>query len=154
MANTSELTQVLLDQSGCWSLRPFHLGYSHRGCAGGSLRGGIRTERSVCTARRDRNRAGRLFCGYSWVGMYCARCNHLIRATGIGWGMAIGRGGQVVAPLVAGQVIAATGDGSTMLLGLPATLLISIFLSSRSGGPALLRMPHPVQMLSRISHRR
>jgi MFS transporter, AAHS family, 4-hydroxybenzoate transporter len=58
-----------------------------------------------------------------------------IRATGIGWGMAMGRGGQVVAPLVAGQVIAATGDGSTMLLGLAATLLISVFFVFLLGRP-------------------
>jgi MFS transporter, AAHS family, 4-hydroxybenzoate transporter len=49
-----------------------------------------------------------------------------IRATGIGWGMAMGRGGQVVAPLVAGQIIGATGDGSVMLLVMAAVLLVSI----------------------------
>ena len=49
-----------------------------------------------------------------------------IRATGIGWGMAMGRGGQVVAPLVASQIIGATGDGSIMLLVMAAALLVSI----------------------------
>lgn len=49
-----------------------------------------------------------------------------IRATGIGWGMAMGRGGQVVAPLVAGQIIGVTGDGSVMLLVMAAALIVSI----------------------------
>jgi MFS transporter, AAHS family, 4-hydroxybenzoate transporter len=59
-----------------------------------------------------------------------------IRATGIGWGMAMGRGGQVVAPLVAGQIIGATGDGSLMLVVMAAALVISIafvFLLGRAG---------------------
>jgi MFS transporter, AAHS family, 4-hydroxybenzoate transporter len=59
-----------------------------------------------------------------------------IRATGIGWGMAMGRGGQVVAPLVAGQIIGATGDGSLMLLVMAVVLVISIafvFLLGRTG---------------------
>jgi AAHS family 4-hydroxybenzoate transporter-like MFS transporter len=59
-----------------------------------------------------------------------------IRATGIGWGMAMGRGGQVVAPLVAGQIIGATGDGSLMLLVMAVALVISIafvFLLARTG---------------------
>jgi MFS transporter, AAHS family, 4-hydroxybenzoate transporter len=49
-----------------------------------------------------------------------------IRATGIGWGIAMGRGGQVVAPLAAGQIIGATGDGSLMLLVMASALVISI----------------------------
>jgi MFS transporter, AAHS family, 4-hydroxybenzoate transporter len=49
-----------------------------------------------------------------------------IRATGIGWGMAMGRGGQVVAPLAAGQIIGATGDGSVMLLVMASALVVSI----------------------------
>jgi MFS transporter, AAHS family, 4-hydroxybenzoate transporter len=49
-----------------------------------------------------------------------------IRATGIGWGMAMARGGQVVAPLVAGQIIGATGDGNVMLLVMAAALIVSI----------------------------
>jgi len=49
-----------------------------------------------------------------------------IRATGIGWGMAMARGGQVVAPLAAGQIIGATGDGRLMLLIMAAALLVSI----------------------------
>jgi hypothetical protein len=38
----------------------------------------------------------------------------------------MGRGGQVVAPLVASQIIGATGDGSIMLLVMAAALLVSI----------------------------
>lgn len=49
-----------------------------------------------------------------------------IRATGIEWGMAMGRGGQVAAPLAAGQIIGATGDGSLMLLVMAAALIVSI----------------------------
>jgi len=49
-----------------------------------------------------------------------------IRATGIGWGIAMGRGGQVVAPLAAGQIIGATGDGSLMLIVMASALVISI----------------------------
>jgi MFS transporter, AAHS family, 4-hydroxybenzoate transporter len=49
-----------------------------------------------------------------------------IRATGIGWGIAMGRGGQVVAPLAAGQIIGATGDGSLMLLIMASALVVSI----------------------------
>jgi AAHS family 4-hydroxybenzoate transporter-like MFS transporter len=59
-----------------------------------------------------------------------------IRATGIGWGMAMGRGGQVVAPLAAGQIIGATGDGNLMLLIMALALVISIafvFLLGRTG---------------------
>jgi MFS transporter, AAHS family, 4-hydroxybenzoate transporter len=62
-----------------------------------------------------------------------------IRATGIGWGMAMGRGGQVVAPLVAGQIIGATGDGSLMLLVMAAALIVSIlfvFLLGQGQRPA------------------
>jgi AAHS family 4-hydroxybenzoate transporter-like MFS transporter len=62
-----------------------------------------------------------------------------IRATGIGWGMAMGRGGQVVAPLVAGQIIGATGDGSMMLLVMAAALIVSIlfvFLLGQGQRPA------------------
>jgi AAHS family 4-hydroxybenzoate transporter-like MFS transporter len=60
-----------------------------------------------------------------------------IRATGIGWGMAIARGGQVVAPPAAGQLIGATGDASLMLLVMAAALVISIifvFCSSELAG--------------------
>ncbi len=62
-----------------------------------------------------------------------------IRATGIGWGMAMGRAGQVVAPLVAGQIIGATGDGSVMLLVMAAALIVSIlfvFLLGQGQRPA------------------
>jgi AAHS family 4-hydroxybenzoate transporter-like MFS transporter len=62
-----------------------------------------------------------------------------IRATGIGWGMAMGRGGQVVAPLAAGPIIAATGDGSVMLLVMAAALIVSIifvFLLGRTHSKA------------------
>jgi MFS transporter, AAHS family, 4-hydroxybenzoate transporter len=60
-----------------------------------------------------------------------------IRATGIGWGMAIARAGQVVAPPAAGQLIGATGDASLMLLAMAAALVISIifvFCSSELAG--------------------
>jgi hypothetical protein len=40
--------------------------------------------------------------------------------------MAIARGGQVVAPPAAGQLIRATGDASLMLLVMAAALVISI----------------------------
>src|SRR6478752_1401831 len=62
-----------------------------------------------------------------------------IRATGIGWGMAMGRGGQVAAPLAAGQIIGATGDGSVMLLVMAAVLIVSIifvFLLGQGQRPA------------------
>jgi AAHS family 4-hydroxybenzoate transporter-like MFS transporter len=49
-----------------------------------------------------------------------------IRATGIGWGMAMARGGQVVAPSAAGQLIGITGDGSSMLLAMAVALAVSI----------------------------
>jgi AAHS family 4-hydroxybenzoate transporter-like MFS transporter len=57
-----------------------------------------------------------------------------IRATGIGWGIAMGRGGQVVAPLAAGQIIGATGDGSLMLLVMASALVISIAFVFLLGG--------------------
>lgn len=49
-----------------------------------------------------------------------------IRATGIGWGMAMGRAGQVVAPLVAARMIGADPSGSEMLLVMAAALLIAV----------------------------
>ena len=49
-----------------------------------------------------------------------------IRATGIGWGMAMARGGQVVAPPAAGQLIGVTGDASLLLLAMAAALVVSI----------------------------
>ena len=56
-----------------------------------------------------------------------------IRATGIGWGMAMARGGQVVAPPAAGQLIGITGDANLMLLVMAAALVVSIiFVSSQA----------------------
>jgi AAHS family 4-hydroxybenzoate transporter-like MFS transporter len=48
-----------------------------------------------------------------------------IRATGIGWGMGIGRAGQAVAPLIASWLLA-EGNGETMLLVMAAMLIGSI----------------------------
>jgi AAHS family 4-hydroxybenzoate transporter-like MFS transporter len=48
-----------------------------------------------------------------------------MRATGIGWAMAMGRGGQVVAPMVAGQILSGGGDASDMLLVMAAALSVA-----------------------------
>jgi MFS transporter, AAHS family, 4-hydroxybenzoate transporter len=55
-----------------------------------------------------------------------------IRATGIGWGMAMARAGQVVAPSAAGQLIGVTGDASLMLLVMATALVASIFFAFSS----------------------
>jgi MFS transporter, AAHS family, 4-hydroxybenzoate transporter len=48
-----------------------------------------------------------------------------IRATGIGWGIGMGRGGQVAGPLIASWLLT-HADGQQMLLAMAATLLASI----------------------------
>jgi AAHS family 4-hydroxybenzoate transporter-like MFS transporter len=57
-----------------------------------------------------------------------------IRATGIGWGIGMGRAGQAVMPLIASWLLT-QGDGEMMLLVMAAVLIISIiavFLLGRS----------------------
>ena len=66
-----------------------------------------------------------------------------IRATGIGWGMAMARGGQVVAPLVAGQIIGATGDGRLMLLIMAASLIFAIIFVFLLGRTQLASRAEP-----------
>jgi MFS transporter, AAHS family, 4-hydroxybenzoate transporter len=59
-----------------------------------------------------------------------------IRATGIGWGIGMGRAGQVVVPLIASWLLT-QGDGLHMLLVMAAMLMVSIvavFLLGRSTG--------------------
>jgi AAHS family 4-hydroxybenzoate transporter-like MFS transporter len=57
-----------------------------------------------------------------------------IRATGIGWGMGMGRAGQAVMPLIASWLLT-QGDGEMMLLVMAAVLItsiIAVFLLGRS----------------------
>jgi AAHS family 4-hydroxybenzoate transporter-like MFS transporter len=59
-----------------------------------------------------------------------------IRATGIGWGVGIGRAGQVVAPLIAAWLLTQS-DGQHMLLVMAVLLitsLVAVFLLGRSMG--------------------
>jgi AAHS family 4-hydroxybenzoate transporter-like MFS transporter len=67
-----------------------------------------------------------------------------IRATGIGWGIGMGRGGQVVLPLIASWLLT-KGDGQDMLLVIAALLITSIaavLLLGRSlAGPAAVTVP-------------
>ncbi|MCU1659459.1 MAG: transporter, family, 4-hydroxybenzoate transporter [Pseudonocardiales bacterium] len=59
-----------------------------------------------------------------------------IRATGIGWGVGMGRAGQVVAPLIAARLLTQT-DGQHMLLVMAAMLItsvVAVFLLGRSTG--------------------
>ena len=63
-----------------------------------------------------------------------------IRATGIGWGIGMGRGGQVVLPLIASWLLT-QGDGREMLLVIAAMLMTSIaavFLLGRLTGQTRL----------------
>jgi len=71
-----------------------------------------------------------------------------IRATGIGWGIGMGRGGQVVLPLIASWLLT-RGDGQNMLLVIAAMLITSIvavLLLGRSTG--LTRLAGPVAVTS------
>jgi MFS transporter, AAHS family, 4-hydroxybenzoate transporter len=64
-----------------------------------------------------------------------------IRATGIGWGMGVGRAGQAAVPLIASWLLS-RGDSETMLLIMAATLItsiIAVFFLGRSTGRAYLR---------------
>src|SRR5206468_11858188 len=66
-----------------------------------------------------------------------------IRATGIGWGIGMGRAGQVVAPLIASWLLA-HGDGQQMLMVMAAMLLastIAVLLLARSAGLAGVARP-------------
>lgn len=63
-----------------------------------------------------------------------------IRATGIGWGIGMGRGGQFVLPLIASWLLT-QGDGQHMLLVIAVMLMTSIvavLLLGRSAGRARL----------------
>jgi MFS transporter, AAHS family, 4-hydroxybenzoate transporter len=60
-----------------------------------------------------------------------------IRATGIGWGVGMGRAGQVVAPLIAAWLLT-QGDGQHMLLVMATMLvtsIVAVLLLERSTGP-------------------
>ncbi len=73
-----------------------------------------------------------------------------IRATGIGWGMAMARGGQVVAPPAAGQLIGITGDANLMLAVMAAALVISVIFAFSSELAARYAL-HAVPVGRRIS---
>jgi MFS transporter, AAHS family, 4-hydroxybenzoate transporter len=63
-----------------------------------------------------------------------------IRATGIGWGMGVGRAGQAAVPLIASWLLS-RGDSQTMLLIMAAMLttsIIAVFFLGRSTGRAHL----------------
>jgi MFS transporter, AAHS family, 4-hydroxybenzoate transporter len=63
-----------------------------------------------------------------------------IRATGIGWGIGMGRGGQVVLPLIASWLLT-QGDGQDMLLVIAAMLMtsvVAVLLLGRSTGQTRL----------------
>lgn len=63
-----------------------------------------------------------------------------IRATGIGWGIGMGRGGQFVLPLIASWLLT-QGDGQNMLLVIAAMLMssiVAVLLLGRSAGRARL----------------
>jgi AAHS family 4-hydroxybenzoate transporter-like MFS transporter len=63
-----------------------------------------------------------------------------IRATGIGWGMGMGRAGQAVMPLIASWLLT-QADSKTMLLVMAAVLItsiIAVFLLGRS----IIRIDH------------
>ncbi len=66
-----------------------------------------------------------------------------IRATGIGWGIGMGRAGQFVAPLIASWLLTQV-DGQDMLMVMGAMLTLSIvavLLLRRSTGQARLARP-------------
>jgi AAHS family 4-hydroxybenzoate transporter-like MFS transporter len=66
-----------------------------------------------------------------------------VRSTGIGWGMALGRGGQVVGPLIAGAVLAGGASPRAVfaiMAAAPVAGAILVVLLAR--GPIL--RPHPV----------
>jgi MFS transporter, AAHS family, 4-hydroxybenzoate transporter len=63
-----------------------------------------------------------------------------IRATGIGWGIGMGRCGQVVLPLIASWLLTQV-DGQNMLLVIAAivmTSIVAVLLLGRSTGRARL----------------
>ena len=66
-----------------------------------------------------------------------------IRATGIGWGIGMGRAGQVVAPLIASWLLTRV-DGQDMLMVMAAMLIVSIvaaLLLGRSTGQTRVARP-------------
>jgi AAHS family 4-hydroxybenzoate transporter-like MFS transporter len=65
-----------------------------------------------------------------------------IRATGLGWGIGIGRGGQFVLPLIASWLLT-RGDGQNMLMVIAAMLvtsIVAVLLLGRATGRARLAL--------------